>query len=174
MERHPKSIIGTKIAGRQPNPSFLRRQSLPRAPTRGIQRGGAGGCSTQLGRRETKRGRPGIPAPGAVPIHPRPCLRSWLLRLADQSMSQGLITLIPHPSKPSSSLVATPALLERAMAAIWQSAWLMGCPEERREAAIDGVGACGIPVEGQDPPRKVLPEHPLDLGEQSLPASTCR
>ena len=174
MERHPKSIIGTKIAGRQPNPSFLRRQSLPRAPTRGIQRGGAGGCSTQLGRRETKRGRPGIPAPGAVPIHPRPCLRSWLLRLADQSMSQGLITLIPHPSK----VVLVPGRDPCAVRAGYGSDLAVGVVDGMPRGAACGsylgVGAGGIPVEGQDPPSKVFSKHPLDLGEQSLPASTCR
>ena len=49
---------------------------------------------------------------------------------------QGSITSIPQPSKSLTSLVATDALRERAVAAIWQSAWLMGCPAARRPAAI--------------------------------------
>ena len=51
-------------------------------------------------------------------------------------MTQGLITVIPIPSKSSTSLVATDASRLRAMAAIWQSAWFMGRPAARRVAAI--------------------------------------
>ncbi len=50
--------------------------------------------------------------------------------------AQGLITSIPLPSKSPMSLVTTDAPRLRAIAAIWQSAWLMGRPAARRAAAI--------------------------------------
>ena len=53
-----------------------------------------------------------------------------------QSQFQGLMTSIPQPSKSLTFLVAIDALTERAMAAIWQPAWLIGWPTERRVAAI--------------------------------------
>ena len=56
--------------------------------------------------------------------------------LCAHPFAQGLITSIPLPSKSSTSLVATAAPRQRAIAAIWQSAWLMGRPAARRAAAI--------------------------------------
>ena len=53
-----------------------------------------------------------------------------------QPAVQGSITSSPIPSKASTSLVATAAPRLCAIAAIWQSAWLMGRPAARRSAAI--------------------------------------
>ncbi len=60
--------------------------------------------------------------------------RRYLLRCTHPP-AQGLISSILIPSKSSTSLVATDAPRQRAMAAIWQSAWLMGRPAARRAAA---------------------------------------
>ena len=53
-----------------------------------------------------------------------------------QRRDQGLITSTPHSLKSLRFLVARAAPTEWAMAAIWQSAWPMGWPAVRREAAI--------------------------------------
>ena len=58
------------------------------------------------------------------------------LPLPGHPSAQGLITSIPLPSKSPMSLVTTDAPRLRAIAAIWQSAWLMGRPAARRAAAI--------------------------------------
>ena len=49
---------------------------------------------------------------------------------------QGLMTPMPQPSKSFKLRVATTAPVELAIAAIWQSASMIGLPDARRAAAI--------------------------------------
>ena len=57
--------------------------------------------------------------------------RSW-----GPQADHGSITSTPQPVKSSTFRVATEKPNECAVAAIWQSEWLMGSPEARRPAAI--------------------------------------
>ena len=69
----------------------------------------------------------------------------------------GFRTSTPQPSNPPASLVATAAPVERAIAAIWQSDWLMGFPEALRLAAMRAYARAAPLSNGRTRPANTTP-----------------
>ena len=86
----------------------------------------------------------------------------------------GFRTSTPQPSNPPESLVATAAPVERAIAAIWQSDWLIGFPDALRLAAMRAYAPSSVTLEWKDAAGEYNAECAFRSSGQTAPARTAR